>query len=267
MPTWKQRAAETLPPGLVMLGWKLKRLLAPSASERAERSFFRIIGKPNRVLYGPFAGMKYVQFAYGQRTSSKTVGSYESELFPWLDRLVAAEPDVVVDIGTAEGFYAVGMALAVPGAQVIGYDLVPLCQHQTRKLAARNGVESRLEVRGRCESAALAADLDTASCPVVICDCEGGEDTLLRPESAPGLRKALILVEVHEHLVPGLGKSLASRFEQTHRVERLEPSAPAPAEIARRLNISETQAKYAVEPPRPAGNFWMLFTPHSFNHD
>src|SRR5689334_8812698 len=61
------------------------------------------------VKRGPFAGLNYM--AGLERSSgdlvAKLVGSYECELYPVFAEWAAARPVHVIDIGCAEGFYAV----------------------------------------------------------------------------------------------------------------------------------------------------------------
>ena len=65
------------------------------------------------MLAGPFAGR-----ALPARASSRAcsfsgpyqVGSFELELYPVIERIVAAQPEFVVNVGGAEGYYAVGLA-------------------------------------------------------------------------------------------------------------------------------------------------------------
>src|SRR4051812_19305855 len=64
-----------------------------------------------RVLQGPFAGMQYVTESYGSQLVPKLLGSYENELHDLVEQIVAQRPKIVIDIGAAEGYYAVGLAL------------------------------------------------------------------------------------------------------------------------------------------------------------
>ncbi len=50
-------------------------------------------------------------------------------------------------------------------------------------------------------------------------DVEGAELDLLDPERVPGLRDAEIVVELHDHLVPGIGETLGRRSAPTHEVQ------------------------------------------------
>src|SRR5277367_5483480 len=78
------------------------------------------------VRNGPFSGMIYPREAALNRHSiPKLLGTYEMELHPVLDLVAKRHYDCVIDIGSAEGYYAVGLArlLMVP---VYAYDPEPV---------------------------------------------------------------------------------------------------------------------------------------------
>lgn len=63
------------------------------------------------VKSGPFRGLQYiVAESICSALVPKLLGSYESELHETLERLLCNDYDLVLDIGCAEGFYAVGIA-------------------------------------------------------------------------------------------------------------------------------------------------------------
>ena len=172
------------------------------------------------VLSGPFAGMAYpVRAAEGAR-AARILGAYEASLAPVIETIIARAPPLVIDIGCAEGYYAVGLARRMPGTRVLARDASEPAQALCRALAAANGVADRVQVGG------LFAPADFALClaqpTAVIVDIEGAEgDLLTDPAAAPGLAAAQILVEVHEGMRPGLLARLEAHFAPTHRLTRL----------------------------------------------
>lgn len=172
-----------------------------------------------RVISGPFKGMDYVVRASEGSRTARLVGAYEASLHPVIEVILARAPEVVIDIGSAEGYYAVGFALRLPGARVLARDASDAAQVLCRALAVANGVQDRVEV------GALFSHADFALCEtarsVVICDIEGAEDALLDPVAAPGLCHADILVECHPGAAPGVTDRIAARFAASHRVTRI----------------------------------------------
>ena len=148
-----------------------------------------------RVRAGPFAGMRYVGGSVGSCFIPKLLGTYERELATKIEWICRCHPKLVVDIGAAEGYYAIGLALRVPQAQVVAFELDEGGQIALSAMARLNGVADRLTVRGRCGPQDLAAALAGHPAPVVICDVEGDEEALLDLEEVPALRNATVLVE------------------------------------------------------------------------
>jgi hypothetical protein len=113
-----------------------------------------------RVNAGPFAGMHYVDTSVGSCFIPKLLGTYERELASKVEWICRHQPELVVDIGAAEGYYAVGSALRVPLARVVAFELDERGRTALRCMADLNGVADRLSVRGRCGPADLAAALE-----------------------------------------------------------------------------------------------------------
>jgi hypothetical protein len=172
-----------------------------------------------KVLEGPFQGLEYPDWSgHGSAVFAKLLGTYEAELYPFVERVLASSPKTVIDIGCAEGFYAVGSARALPSAEVIAADLSAAARQLCSRMARINGVAERIKVVGRVTRDDLVA---FASKPTgwLIADCEGGEMELFDPEVFSRFAGWFILIELHEFLVPGIEDRLISEASRTHAVE------------------------------------------------
>jgi len=203
---------------------------------------------------GPFAGMSYLQWAVGSELCPKLVGSYECELNPALTRVFERGYDTVVNIGCGEGYYAVGLALRLPGARVYAFDTDPAARESCELLARSNGVSGRVTVGGECTPSRLRELLAGQS--FVICDCEGCELHLLRPELVPELARADILVELHDFIDPSISGTITSRFALTHEITTIKSAARDPSHypVLRRFRASDR--RFALDEDRPAGMEW-----------
>jgi len=169
--------------------------------------------------------MHYVALAYCSEILPKLVGTYECELIPAIEAICRSGCDRIVDIGAAEGYYAVGMALRNPRAAIVSFEINPSARYYLRRLAGRNGVSERITIQGECFVDSLRSSLAGARRPALICDCEGAEVKLLCPDQIESLRRAFILVETHDGLatdtgvLEGITRRLRERFAPTHHVE------------------------------------------------
>jgi SAM-dependent methyltransferase len=172
------------------------------------------------VYQGPFQGMEYVREATEGAIAPRLMGTYESELHPHLEAFIAEGPDCVVDVGCAEGYYAVGLARRLPGAVVYAYDINAKARAACAELAARNGVGERVVVRETFAPQALAEFEGRRV--LLLMDVEGAEDDLLRPDLAPQMAAMNIVVETHDIYRPGVLGRLTARMGPTHEVVRLD---------------------------------------------
>lgn len=194
---------------------------------------FGPFGRP-RVLSGPFASMRYLTKSAMSAYYPKILGTYERELHDVVQRIIALEPDLIVDVGAAEGYYAVGFARRLPATRVIAYEIDPEGRRLMKELAALNEV-SNLSIRGEGSPERLSSDLASEGVRVVVCDAEGAERTILDPESLPGLTDSHVLVEVHDHLDPTIGTTLEERFSGTHGREKIVSCGREPSGDGDRL--------------------------------
>lgn len=217
--------------------WRLRR--GALHERRIQNEYLSAAGRPDldawfverhgeRVLHGPFRGLAYPPGLVGRvhHLTAKLLGTYEEELAEVLREEIEQRPPLFVDLGAADGYYAVGFALASPDTAVHAYEVDPVARRQLRALARAN--RARVELHGPANADRLAAhDLDGA---LVLCDIEGAEADVLDPEAAPGLADAVLVVEVHP--LPGGGDTEAimrRRFEPTHAIDSIRPRERDPA--------------------------------------
>lgn len=242
---------------------RLRRYASLRAWQRHARDIQPVIDKITSehgwvVQAGPFAGMRYVRQAKGSVLLPKLLGIYERELFDAIRTLSSRAPDAVVDVGCAEGYYAVGLARTVPTAAVYAFDIDPEAQRLCRMLAVANAVDERLRVAGACDAAALQSILETHRRVLVVSDCEGFEGQLLDPARAPGLARADLLVEVHEFARPGVTEVLLQRFHSTHTVTRIPADPIDPESVTALAEFDDETRRKSTSEFRPAGMEWLL---------
>ena len=171
----------------------------------------------SRVLNGPFQGMNFHSAASEGCLVPKLLGCYEQPLHPFLEAAFARDYDVVLNIGSAEGYYAVGLALRMPGARICAFDISEVAREKSVVLARANNVAERVQVGGRFSPPDFEAH--RGATVLVVCDIEGAERELLDPEKASALKHMDIIVESHDCIVSGTTSLLMERFQSTHEIE------------------------------------------------
>jgi hypothetical protein len=201
-----------------------------------------------QVSGGPFAGLVYPD-ASATSLVPKLLGAYERELHGAIEQAVHDEPELIVNVGAADGYYAVGLARRCPAAAVHAFEADPLARELLSRVAAANGVA--LTIEGTAELDLLRRLPPTRT--LVVIDCEGCEATLLDPEQLPLLRTATIIAELHDFAVPG--DPVVARFAATHEVT-LIPTGAQPPERGSPFSL-------ALSEYRPGAMRWAVMIPRS----
>ena len=171
------------------------------------------------VKNGPFKGMRYPEGkAIGSAFISKILGSYEKEIHPFIDRICKTEYTEIINVGCAEGYYTVGLAMRLPNAKVFAFDTNTEAIRLLKQLGEANNVSERIETGSFCDPEILM-NIPVKERALIVSDCEGYEKELFTEETANFLRCHDLLIEVHDHLDIGISSHLRNVFEKTHIIE------------------------------------------------
>lgn len=238
----------------------LTRLLQ-SWKEYEMRRVFRKLAAGGRILVhgGPFHGMELAADVDPASNLNKVVGSYEAELHTAIRELISRPPRVIVNIGAAEGYYAVGLARLIPVCLVLAFEMDPVQRRRCAETARFNGVLDRITILGKCDARTLA-ELDLRDAFQLV-DCEGAEVDILDPAAVPSLVRAGMLVELHDSLRPGCGRIMWQRFHDTHDVRFTPAVARNPSDYACLGTFHRRDRIVAVEEARLGTQEWALMTP------
>lgn len=214
--------------------WKLiaKFLIYPSQVLRAYRNLHvseEIIRKNQIlaaslsrrvVLSGPFKGLQYGSLeAHCSALHPKLLGTYEMELSDVIENCISDGFTELVDVGAAEGYYAVGLAHRMPKLKVTAFEQEEDARRELVAFAAQNGVADRIDIRARCEPEDMMLLENIRA--LMIVDCEGYEDILLDDRLISKLTNWDFIIETHDGIRPGVTKRLEERFSKTHATRRI----------------------------------------------
>lgn len=217
--------------------------------------------------HGPFKGMEYPDFvSVGSALFPKLLGSYERELNPIIEEICSAGYSEVVDVGCAEGYYAVGLAMRIPEARVFAYDTSDKARAQCARMAELNGVKDRVEIRKFCAPEALC-NLDLTRKALVVSDCEGYENILFTPEVVVSLARHDVLIETHDLFDITITSTLRKRFSKTHDLKVItsidDVQKPHYYDYAELKGFDLKEKKILLGERRKAIMEWFFFTPKS----
>jgi hypothetical protein len=247
--------------------WHFLRGFSLAPRHVIERECLRETGMV--VSGGPFKGLRYVEDTVCGGYVPKLLGTYERELHETILNAARLDFERIINIGAADGYYAVGLARLIPNARVVVFEMEEKGRALVSAMAERNGVMDRFQILGTCEPLGLLTALATPGRTLVICDVEGYEDVLMNPSSCPALATAHILVELHDGKNAGVSGRVRDRFVATHMIttlwqqERTAAEFPISTTYTRRVNPRHLAA--AIDEGRPVNEakaprmswFWM----------
>ncbi len=176
------------------------------------------------VHSGPFKSMEYIGTSSGSAYYPKLTGTYECELHPTLQEIIDKKYEYLIDVGAAEGYYAVGFAfLNKKNAKfkVLAFDIDDVARKNLLNLAKLNHVEHLIEIEKEFNLECL--NRFTTEKVLIICDIEGAEKDLLDPVINRKLLNCDVLVEIHDGIETNTIKDLLkSRFSSTHEISNIK---------------------------------------------
>jgi hypothetical protein len=218
--------------------------------------------------------MRYVDGSVGSAYLPKLLGTYERELAHVIEEACSLRPELIIDLGAAEGYYAVGLALRNPEARIVAFEQKASGRAALQEMAKINRVLDRMEIHGRCQPADLQLRLVArrrelarviARPCLVVCDVEGDEQVLLDPVAVPSVRAAFVLVETHDFICPGILDELRRRFAPSHDIQYIWQCPRTRAEFPFRSPgtwlFPKSYLDWAVSEWRPVRMSWLWMKP------
>ena len=217
-----------------------------------------------KVQTGPFKGMVIIpRTMWGDGdTAAKLMGVYEDELHGFIEQAVASQPDVVINVGSAEGYYSIGIAGRLPNTPVLAVDIDDRAAQIVNDNAIANGLSNVTAIKQLVDQQWLKNQCNQYKCPLLIFDCEGAELELLDPAVLTELSWCSILVECHDCVTPGITDSLQSRFASTHEISKVAQCTKDPYQFSWCDNLSDCDKWALVHEGRPSTMTWLYMVPN-----
>jgi hypothetical protein len=210
------------------------------------------------VTAGPRKRMRLLS---SRDKASQLLGYYEQELHSCIETVIAWQPDVFVNVGCGEGYYAVGLAGRIPAAQSFAYNPDPFSQVAC-KLARdvnRVGVEVML---GVCTALELRLRTQNAERPFILMDCEGCERELLL-DTQYSYPNARIIVECHDFIDRQITSALIDKFSASHQILVIKQGGRNPFGHPLTAGWAENDLWLLVSERRPERMHWLYMEPIS----
>jgi precorrin-6B methylase 2 len=222
----------------------------------------------NRIVQaGPFQGMKLVTHpkpsslsheAFYGWDAHQLLGCLEKELHYSIEQAIQRAPQMIVNVGCAEGYYAIGLAKRVPSAAIYAFDSSKKARKLCEIAATENQVRDRVHIKGTCNEKELLKLALSGKKLFLLIDCEGEELNLLTPHCVEALRDADLIIECHDFQNPLITPTLLQRFMKSHRIEIIKEGPRDPSSSPLLQHFSSFDRWLCVCEFRPSVMWWLV---------
>jgi hypothetical protein len=216
-----------------------------------------------RIVSGPFRAVKLSEREIFGGKTAKLLGTYELELHPTWERIRRLEPSVAINVGGAEGYYAVGIAASWGVEKVIVFESTDEGREGIIANGSLNNIDTHLAVHGVCTEQNLAEALKNDAVQLLIMDIEGAELDVLGPKVVRELENCTVIIESHDFCHPGCIDELRARFQRTHTVEIVTSRKRIAIDFPYTSKMPVFLKEWLMDEGRPGAMEWLVGYPRS----
>lgn len=196
-----------------------------TVSERRSRISKEIFSQCHEtVQYGPFKGLKLTSNTWwgGNDLGSMCFGLYESELLEFLYSDFLNHRNTFIDIGAADGYYAIGLLNSKRVNSAICFEITSEGRVAINQNWNLNGNPGIIEIKGDVfndfKSNVKTVDFKKT---IVLIDIEGSEFSFLDVEILSFLKDAVIVIEIH-NWIPNFIDSYSKFLKDANEIFDIE---------------------------------------------
>jgi len=214
----------------------------------------------NTVYKGPFKGLKIDN--YHKRKLNILLGNFEYDVQRLLYNFAEEKKySTFINIGGADGFYAVGMLKTGFFKNVIVFETLEKYRKRIKKNLERNNLKG-LNIKGHCDSESLNLILDSNPSSLILCDIEGGEFSLFTDKILKKLSKSTLIIEIHMFNKKSSVEysNLKNRLNKTHFISEVKQKY-VQADIDSLSHLRDLEILMLLNENRRIRGLWLVAEP------
>ena len=221
-----------------------------------------------KVAYGPFKGMKLNSNVWWGKLdlTNKMLGAYEDHVLHKILDFIQVTDGPFVDIGAADGYFAVGMAFGGHCDEVVAYEISASGRECLVANINANGCEDIVIAKNEADYKSLENLINAHESAVILVDIEGAEYDLLNNDVLELLKNCFIICELHPFCVDHgteREQELIQNAERVFDVSFIQRDYYAPNRFSELDAFSDEERLLAFSEGRPTNMKWLILEPKS----
>jgi len=214
------------------------------------------------VQNGFFTGLAVPpKTSWGDDIMPKILGTYEEELFPVFETLKDRSFAALINIGCADGFFAVGLAQRLEFEKVFAIDISSDALEICKENRAANGVTTPFDYMLSIDQPDLERLLADQPDSLVLCDCEGFELELFDGIDSKSIERAVFIIECHDFVDQSITERIQTALRPTHDLTLIEEGGRNPNAFTELKSLSNSDRWQAMNELRPETMHWIIAKP------
>tara|TARA_B110000003_G_C16511587_1_gene481444 strand:- start:2 stop:880 length:879 start_codon:yes stop_codon:yes gene_type:complete len=255
------------------LSWTIARIFLrilkqPNEMQRAKNKVLDKIIREHgyKVAYGNFKGMKLNKDIYWAKNDLIThiLGVYEKHVLEKLTEFSKRGNFPFIDIGAADGYFAVGMAFSKIFKKVYAFEINESGRVSLDKNAENNQCKDKIVINDEANFNSIKKIVDENNGAVILFDIEGSEFDLLDQKLLESLTNCYIVCELHPLLVnSGYDKqqALINNSKAFFNVSIIQRDSYCPNKFSELNEFTDDERLLAFGEGRENNMNWLILEP------
>ena len=219
-----------------------------------------------KVAYGEFKGMRLNKNNFWSKNDLITyiLSVYEKHVMNQLIKFSKLNNNVFIDIGAADGYFAVGMAYSKSFKKVYAFEIETLARENLKKNAKDNFCENKIFINKEANFNSLKKIIDTDEISTILIDIEGGEFELLTKDILNLVKKCMVIIELHPNLVKDGSKKqerLLNICEDFFEISMIERESYNPNKFEELSEFTDEDRLISFGEGRGRNMQWLVLVP------
>ncbi len=205
--------------------------------------------------------MHFSDYDLSGTPAPKILGTYEKEIQEELSRWTERKFNRLINVGGAEGFYAVGIMKTLDVDEAIVYEKLEEGRNMIHAISENNRVSQYINIFSCCEESDLYEICDESLCDLVFMDVEGAEVELLSSRVIAKLRNSAVVVEAHDFCVNNCTNLVRDRLHRTHATKILTSRERVAKDFPLSFPLPKAIKFAMMDERRPEVMNWIIANP------